>query len=316
MNKDVIKIGTRKSPLAMWQAETVQNALIKQGFKTEIVPIKTEGDIDLVTPLYEMGIQGVFTKAADTALLNHEIDIAVHSLKDVPTQMARGLTQAAVLKRHSPFDILVFKSIPFYLADTQSKALIATGSIRRKAQWLHRFPNHLIENLRGNVNTRLQKLDNNAWDGAIFAAAGLERIDIRPENSIDLDWLLPAPAQGAVTVVCREKDDFFINACQILHDEMTALCTHIERDFLRHLMGGCSTPIAALAIVENDLIVFKGNICGLNGEEKLEIELNQPINAAFNLGTIAAQAILNKGADKLIQKLKIDIKNEDLILNF
>lgn len=297
----------------MWQADIVQKALIKQGCTTEIVPIKTEGDIDLVTPLYEMGIQGVFTRAADTALLNHQIDIAVHSLKDVPTQMANGLTQAAVLKRDSPHDILVFKNLPFYLANAHFNAVIATGSLRRKAQWLHRFPHHRLDNLRGNVNTRLQKLDNNAWDGAIFAAAGLERLGIRPENSIDLDWLLPAPAQGAITIVCRENDDFFLNACQPLNHEMTALCTHIERDFLRTLMGGCSTPIAALATVDNNQIIFKGNICSNNGEEKIDIELNQPINSAFNLGKIAAKNILNKGGDKLIKNFKIDIKNEDLI---
>ena len=300
MKNDLIRIGTRKSPLAVWQAELVQKTLIQQGFKTEIVLIQSEGDIDLVTPLYEMGVQGVFTKAPDTALLNHHIDIAVHSLKDVPTQLASGTVQAAVLKRDSPFDILVFKNNPLFLDNPLSEAVIATGSIRRKAQWLHRFPHHRIENLRGNVNSRLQKVHDNAWNGAVFAAAGLERIGIRPENSIDLDWMLPAPAQGAITVVCRAEDVWIIEACKPLNDEMTALCTHIERDFLRTLMGGCSTPIAALATVVSENIVLKGNVCSRDGAEKMDIEMTLPIEKARNLGAKAAKAISIKGAHKLI----------------
>ena len=306
MKSDLIRIGTRKSPLAIWQAELVQRNLIQHGFKTEMVLIKTEGDVDLVTPLYEMGVQGVFTKAADTALLNHQIDIAVHSLKDVPTMMAEGIVQAAVLKRDSPLDILVFKNKPDFLENSESKAVIATGSIRRKAQWLHRFPNHTIENLRGNVNSRLEKLKDNAWDGAIFAAAGLERIKIRPENSIDLDWMLPAPAQGAITVVCRADDAWLKEACQPLNDPMTALCTHIERDFLRALMGGCSTPIAALAIIEGDNVLLKGNILSMDCLEKIDIEMIEPIASAENLGVKAAQDILSKGGDKLISVLKLN----------
>ena len=300
MKNYLIRIGTRKSPLAIWQAELVQKSLTQQGFQTELVLIKSEGDIDLVTPLYEMGVQGIFTKAPDAALLNHHIDMAVHSLKDVPTQLASGLVQAAVLKRDSPLDILVFKNTPYFLENPLSEAVIATGSIRRKAQWLHRFPQHKIENLRGNVNSRLQKLQDNAWDGAVFAAAGLERINIRPENSINLDWMLPAPAQGAITVVCRAEDMWLKEACNPLNDEITALCTHIERDFLRTLMGGCSTPIAALAIVEGENIVLKGNVCSKDGAEKMDIEMTLPMEKAINLGAKAAKAISRKGADKLI----------------
>ena len=307
MTNKIIRIGTRKSPLAIWQAELVQKALIAQGFRTEIVGIKSEGDIDLVTPLYEMGVQGVFTKAADVALLNNQIDIAVHSLKDVPTRLAVGIVQAAVLPRHSPFDILVYKdSLDFLNTPPQyneQKVTIGTGSIRRQAQWLHRFPNHKLENLRGNVNTRLQKLHENDWNGAIFAAAGLERIGLRPEKSIDLDWLLPAPAQGAITIVCKETDKWISEACMPLNDSLTALCTHIERDFLRTLMGGCSTPIAALATVVNDKILFKGNICRLDGSEKLDISMQAPLEKAQNLGHLAAKEILDKGADKLIHEL-------------
>ena len=301
----IIRIGTRKSPLAIWQAKLVQKALKKQGFSTELVGLSTEGDTDLVTPLYEMGVQGVFTKAADIALLNDQIDIAVHSLKDVPTRLAIGIVQAAVLKRAAHSDILVYKNdLHFLDTPPQYKATIGTGSIRRKAQWLHRFPHHQIENLRGNVNTRLQKLADNDWQGAVFAAAGLERIGLRPQNSLDLDWMLPAPAQGAIAVVCRVGEEWLIEACAALNDSLTALCTHIERDFLRQLMGGCSTPIAALAVAKNDDILLRGNICSLNGEQKIEIDIKMPLETAQNLGKIGAKEILNKGGDKIIAAMR------------
>ena len=195
MNK-VIRIGTRESQLAVWQATQVKDLLTKHGFSAELVYIKSEGDIDLKTPLYEMGVQGIFTRSLDIALLNERIDIAVHSLKDVPTQLPNGIITAAVLERASYKDLLVYKNgdgnSRFTIGDSQMT--IATSSIRRKAQWLNRYPNHTIENLRGNVNTRLQKLADSHWNGAIFAAAGLERIEKRPEQSIELDWMLPAPA--------------------------------------------------------------------------------------------------------------------------
>src|SRR5262245_46855586 len=224
--KKHIRIGTRESQLAVWQAEQVKNLLAEHGYAAELVYIKSEGDIDLKTPLYEMGVQGVFTRSLDIALLNDKIDIAVHSMKDVPTQLAEGIAQAAVLKRGSHKDILVLHpdlqkengvytretsrmttagskmikndslTIPLRLQPDIDNVVIATSSIRRKAQWLNLCPGDKIETLRGNVNTRLRKLKESNWHGAIFAAAGLERINLRPENSIELDWMLPAPAQG------------------------------------------------------------------------------------------------------------------------
>ncbi len=265
-----IRIGTRESQLAIWQATTVQHHLQEHGYETELVPIKSEGDIDLSTPLYEMGIQGVFTRSLDIALLTNKIDIAVHSMKDVPTQLPKGIVQAAVLKRGPYRDILVHKGNISFLDDPQSKAVIATSSIRRSAQWLHKYPNHTIVNLRGNVNTRLRKLAENDWDGAIFAAAGLERIGLRPEKSIDLNWMLPAPAQGAIMVVCRENDSRTLDSCSLFNDATTALCVKLERDYLRALMGGCSTPISALATKKDDIIEFKGSICSNDGKEKKE----------------------------------------------
>ncbi|HTD93923.1 MAG TPA: hydroxymethylbilane synthase, partial [Chitinophagaceae bacterium] len=201
----IIRIGTRESQLAVWQATRVSELLSHQGHHSELVYIKSEGDTDLVTPLYEMGVQGIFTKSLDIALLQGRIDLAVHSMKDVPVVLPLGLVQVAVLKRGSYKDILVTRP-DRSTKDSADPLRIATSSIRRKAQWLNRYPGSQIENLRGNVNTRLKKLAESDWDGAIFAAAGLERIGLRPDNSTDLDWMLPAPAQGAIMVVGRMED--------------------------------------------------------------------------------------------------------------
>ena len=305
--KQPLKIGTRESELAVWQATLVQSLLKENGYSSELVYIKSEGDINTVTPLYELGVQGIFTKTLDTALLNNKIDIAVHSMKDVPTQLAKGIKQAAVLKRASYKDILVYKGDNNFLEDKNSVATIATSSIRRRAQWLNKYPGHTLENLRGNVNTRLRKVGENSWNGAIFAAAGLERINLRPENSVELDWMLPAPAQGAIMVVCREDDVNSFEACQNFNDIDTALCTKIERDFLRTLLGGCSTPISALAEVKNNKIIFKGNICNPDGKEKFEIEKESSKQDSQQLGIDAATEILK---DPKAQNIIHTIKNE------
>jgi len=315
--KPPLKIGTRKSQLAIWQASLVQTLLKKNGIDSELIFIKSEGDKDLITPLYELGVQGIFTKNLDAALLNNKIDLAVHSMKDVPTQLAIGISQAAVLKRASYKDILVFKGDKKEIEDELNNKLessfnnqlssftIATSSIRRKAQWLNRYPNNRIENLRGNVNTRLRKLEENNWNGAIFAAAGLERINLRPENSIDLEWMLPAPAQGAITISCREKDQLSFDAAHLLNDEATEICTRIERDFLRTLLGGCSTPISALAVLENDKIIFKGNVCSTDGKQKFEITKEVSIENKNDLGVVSAHEILqNEKAKQVIYEIR------------
>ena len=304
-----LKIGTRESQLAVWQASLVKDSLQEHGINAELVFIKSEGDIDLKTPLYEMGVQGIFTKTLDAALLSNRIDIAVHSMKDVPTQLAYGITQAAVLKRGNFKDILVKRErsdldIDESLTSHVSRLTIATSSIRRKAQWLHRYPNHTIENLRGNVNTRLKKVKESNWHGAIFAAAGLERINLRPENSIELDWMLPAPSQGAIMIVCREEDNDAKEKCLSLNDSSTALCTKIEKDFLRTLLGGCSTPISALAEIEKDELFFKGNILSPDGKQKIEIEKVLPMEMAANIGYTAAKELLEKGGQEIANSLR------------
>ena len=322
MANTVIKIGTRESPLAVWQARQVQHLLTAQHIQSELVYIKSDGDTDLITPLYALGVQGIFTKALDAALLNNRIDIAVHSMKDVPVQMAEGIMQAAVLKRGSYKDVFVYKDIStleklgyinnqwtnFNLhsltGNKDSQFTIATSSVRRIAQWLNRYPDTVIENLRGNVNTRLNKVQLNNWHGAIFAAAGIERINLRPENSVDLDWMLPAPAQGAIVVVCRKDEEEIFNACKNFNDEATALCVKIERDFLKVLMGGCSTPISALATVNDTVIILKANILSTDGKEKLEINKTVAITGAADIGIIAGKEILQQGADKIIEQIR------------
>ena len=338
--KKSVKIGTRESELATWQATHVQKLLKEKGVDSELIFIKSEGDINTVTPLFELVLQGMFTKTLDAALLSKRIDIAVHSMKDVPTLPATGIRQAAVLKRASCNDIVVFKGEKLEIfnelgfingewamvnaqsatgnsADIHasqftlphSPLTVATSSIRRKAQWLHRYPNHTIESLRGNVNTRLRKLNEHNWNGVIFAAAGLERIGLRPENSIDLDWMLPAPAQGAIMVSCRDDDGFSFDACQLLNDESTFICTKIERDCLRALLGGCSTPISALAVIENGTIIFKGNICSTDGKKKFETRKDASVDNSNDIGVIAANELLENTE---VKQILFDIRNGDI----
>ncbi len=299
MNK-VIRIGTRDSQLALWQAHTVENQLQALGYETQIVPVKSAGDLKLDTPLYELGITGIFTKTLDVAMLNNTVDIAVHSLKDVPTALPKGIVQAAVLKRASTLDIIVTKE----LIDYKMPLTIATGSLRRKAQWLHKYPTHTVVDLRGNVNTRLQKLQDNSWQGAIFAKAGLERIDVLPSRYTSLDWMTPAPAQGAMTIVALEKDPFCIEATQKLNDTPSQICTQIERDFLRTLEGGCTAPIGALAKIEGNTIEFKGCLLSLDGTKKIAIEKTISLNLAAKAGDAFAKEVLQKGGDVLLKEIK------------
>lgn len=302
--KKIIRIGTRESQLAVWQATRVQELLAQHGIEAELVYIKSEGDIDLKTPLYEMGVQGIFTRSLDIALLNNRIDVAVHSLKDVPTQLPEGIVPCSVLERGSYKDLLVYKGQVPSLLTEDAPLTIATSSIRRRAQWLNKYPHHTLENLRGNVNTRLQKLEHSDWHGAIFAAAGLERINLRSAQSFELDWMLPAPAQGAIVVVCRKEDDYSHYSCRLFNDEATELCTAIERDFLRALLGGCSTPISALAEIEDGMVIFKGNILSPDGKEKAEIEKIVSVMSAADFGKEAARILLQSGGASIAEKLR------------
>lgn len=302
---DLIRIGTRDSELALWQAHTVERKLNNLGYKTQIVSVKSTGDLILDKPLYELGITGIFTKTLDVAMLKGEVDIAVHSMKDVPTSLPKGIVQAAVLERASTLDILVHKGDLSFLDKPGTNPItIATGSLRRKAQWLHKYPTHQVEDLRGNVNTRMQKLQNSHWQGAVFAAAGLERINLKPETFLNLDWMIPAPAQGAMVVVAMEKDLFTREALAQLNHKETEICTFVERQFLKTLEGGCTAPIGALAEIIEDTILLKGVLFSLDGKRKLEIEKSVKINSYQNFGEICATEILKNGGFELMTEIR------------
>ncbi|HLU80501.1 MAG TPA: hydroxymethylbilane synthase [Flavobacteriaceae bacterium] len=303
----VIRIGTRDSELALWQAKTVQKALKNLGYSSEMIPVKSKGDVVLDKPLYEFGITGIFTRTLDIAMLSGDIDIAVHSMKDVPTKLPKGIVQAAIMKRGNSTDILLHKGLDFL----NQNGVIATGSLRRKAQWLHQYPHHQVVGLRGNVNTRLRKLKENDWNGAIFAAAGLERIALKPNHIekdslqvMDLDWMLPAPAQGAMLVVAKEEDEDFREILMNLNHRKSEICTHVERQFLRILEGGCSAPIGALAKIENETVNFTGGLFSLDGKEKFIEKMSFPVSRYENAGKKAAQSILERGGERLMKQIK------------
>jgi hydroxymethylbilane synthase len=228
-------------------------------------------------------------------------------MKDVPTVLPKGIVQAAVLERANVLDILVHKGNLDFL---HSNGTIATGSLRRQAQWLHRHPNHQVVDLRGNVNTRMKKLHDNNWDGAIFAAAGLERINLKPENFINLDWMIPAPAQGAMVVVANGNDNYCLDAVSELNDVETEVCTHIERQFLKTLEGGCTAPIGAIAKIIEDDILFKGALFSLDGKEKVLIEKSVPIQEWKKLGYFSAQEILKNGGHEIMKVLRNQLKSK------
>ena len=301
---NAVRIGTRDSELAVWQAKNVAHQIEKKGHKTELVYVKSEGDLDLTTPLTEMGGKGVFTKALDDALLENRIDLAVHSYKDLPTENPLPLKVSAVLERDDPRDSLVAPKGIEFLDDEDFAAVIATSSNRRKAQWLHRYPNHNITNIRGNVNTRLQKVHENNWDGAIFAAAGLNRINLDHHISMYLDWMLPAPAQGAMAVMIRNDDAKMEEISSPLNHALTALCTGIERELLNEMEAGCSAPVGAYAWIDGTNLTLQAAALTTDGTLQYDIELISSVDKAKGLGRKAARNLLEQGADKLVEEMK------------
>lgn len=298
----IIRIGTRDSELALWQAKIVQSQLEHLGHKTELVPVKSTGDLVLDKPLYELGITGVFTRTLDIAMLNYDIDIAVHSLKDVPTLLPKGIVQAAVIKRGNVKDTLIFKDNDEFLGSKD--AVIATGSLRRRAQWLNRFPTHTITEIRGNVNSRLQKLEDSDWNGAIFAAAGIGRIGIRPEEAINLDWMIPAPAQGAIMITALEDDEEVRAICAELNDKETEICTTIERDFLNKLEGGCTAPIGALAVIKDEEITFTGVLLSPDGSKRIDVSRVKKLGEHNDIAQYCADFVIERGGKRLMDNIK------------
>lgn len=294
-------IGTRDSQLALWQAKTVQQKLRDKGIDSLLYPVKSSGDLNLDVPLYEMGITGIFTKTLDVALIKGEIDIAVHSMKDVPTQLPKTIVKGAVLKRGNPRDVIVHKGLDFLKS---KNGHIATGSLRRKAQWLHKYPDHKVSNLRGNVNTRLKKLETSSWNGAIFAAAGLERLNVKPRSTQTLKWMIPAPAQGAVMAVTREDKTEVIESLKHLNHKKTEICVEIERAFLRTLEGGCTAPIGALAKIKGDKIQLEAVLLSLDGKTRFHIKKYRALGDHDDFGQTCALHILREGGDMLMLHLR------------
>ena len=301
-----IKIGTRNSPLALWQAREVARNLQNNNYKTDITPIISSGDKNLTQPLYTMGITGIFTKDLDIALLNKEVDIAVHSLKDIPTQLPENLEIIAVLKRDYPQDVLVRKST------SKNKELhelkIATSSLRRRAFWAKHYPETEFFDIRGNVQTRLQKLEDQEFDATLFSLAAIERMSL----SIDYEFLpimISAPAQGVVAVTARADDADIKEYFKDVDHRETRICIDIERNFLRTLEGGCTAPIGAFAeINEKDEVRFIGRLCSLDGKQSMEIDEIFTWNNQDNFGEILGQKVLEDGGRALMQEIKLHLQ--------
>ena len=295
-----IKIGTRKSKLALWQANYAKQKLESIGLDCEIVKIKSEGDINQITPLYDFGVSGIFTKSLDQALLNNTIDIAIHSLKDVPINLASGLSIHCVFKRASSSDLIVLKE---KYTDFKKTLTIATSSIRRKTQWLNKYPNHKIVSLRGNVESRIQKLEKNNWDGAIFAKAGLDRLSILPENKLKLNWMVPSAAQGAVAVASRCNENELNKLLKSISCGSTFHCVSQEREFLKLMNGGCSAPISAFAKIKGDKLIFKASVSSLDAKNIITVEDTFDYND-LKSGEKMFEMILKNGGEKILKELK------------
>lgn len=296
-----IKIGTRGSELALWQAHHVSNALQALGAETEIIIINTVGDQVSTIPLYEFGVTGVFTKSLDIALLNEEVDIAVHSMKDVPTRLPKGIGEFAVLERGIPFDTLVYNGESNPLKGEAART-VATSSLRRQAQWLHHFRNDQVTGIRGNVNTRLQKLADSDWSGAIFAEVGLDRINKLPANSVRLEWMIPAAAQGALLVAGLDKNTELKALVAQINHAPTQTCVTLEREFMHSLEAGCTAPVGSYARLENNEITFTGVITALDGSQQVRLDKTIPASnvtaqahqLAEEIKALGGQAILDE----------------------
>jgi len=294
-----IKIGSRKSKLALWQTHHVADRLTELGHTYELILIESEGDKVLDTPLPLMGGKGVFTKALDDVILNKTIDIVVHSFKDIPTVLESNLEVCAILKRENSTDAVVCRKDLDFL--NNNSAVIATSSNRRKAQWLNKYPHHKMVDIRGNVPTRIQKLKDSQWDATILASAGLIRLGLENEIEQELSWMVSAPAQGAVAIICHAENESIKSIVNELNDESTALCTSIERSFLNILNGGCSAPVGAHVTLSENTLSFEGVVVSTDGKEKITISLKDDKANGLHLAQRAAQEALDKGAEKLIE---------------
>lgn len=300
-----IKIGTRNSPLALWQAREVARNLQNRNYKTEITPIVSTGDKNLTQPLYSLGITGIFTKDLDIALLNNEVDIAVHSLKDIPTELPENVEIIAVLKRDFPQDILVRRKGAENLELKDLK--VATSSLRRRAFWLKEFPQAQFSDIRGNVQTRLRKLEEEDFDATLFSLAAIERISLVVDYEF-LPMMISAPAQGVVAITARKDDEEIQEIFEEINHLPTQICVDIERSFLNTLEGGCTAPIGAFAEMnDRNEIRFQGRLCSLDGKNCIETDEIFLWEEGKNFGKNLAEKLLENGGRELMAEIKTQL---------
>lgn len=307
MSTATVRIATRKSALALWQAEYVKAQLehFHPGINVELVPMTTKGDIILDTPLAKVGGKGLFVKELEVAMLENRADIAVHSMKDVPVEFPEGLGLEIICPREDPRDAFVSNTIKSF-ADLPQGAVVGTSSLRRQCQIKALRPDLDIRDLRGNVNTRLKKLDNGEYDAIILAAAGLIRLEMpeRIQEYIAPEVMLPANGQGAVGIECRTTDETIKALLAPLGCETTRIRVLAERAMNRALEGGCQVPIGSYAVIqENGEVFLRGLVGATDGSEILTSEITGKSENAEQLGNTLAEQLLEKGADKILRQV-------------
>ncbi|MEY2342936.1 hydroxymethylbilane synthase [Acidithiobacillus sp. IBUN Pt1247-S3] len=300
-----LRIGTRASPLALWQAEHVRGLLLARDpfLAVELVPMTTTGDQELAAPLHQIGGKGLFVKEIESALLAHEVDLAVHSMKDVPAMQPNGLELAAILEREDVRDAFISSQYENEIALPKG-ARIGSSSLRRRAQLLHRRPDLQVEDLRGNVATRLAKLDSGQYDAIILAAAGLKRLGMeeRIRSFFAVEDSLPAVGQGAIGIEIRTDDENTRALVLPLTHQETSLCVRAERAMNRKLGGDCRLPVAALAHWENESLHLEGRVVSPDGKTVLRARGSGTDPSV--LGEKVAEDLLQQGAGKIIQELQ------------
>ena len=309
----ILKLGTRSSALALWQSNWVATQLRELGFGIELVKISTSGDVKS-GPIGAIGSQGVFTKEIQRALLDKEVDFAVHSLKDLPTEGIPGLCLTSVPPRESVGDVLVSNEISSF-DEIPADALIGTGSMRRKAQLLNQRPDLQVEDIRGNVDTRLQKLDEGAYQAIILAESGLKRLGLteRITHVIDRGVMIPAVGQGALGIECREEDAYVREVLAQIHDLSTFLCVTAERAMLKALRAGCLAPVGAWGQLKEDQLHLQGVVLSGTGDQRVDsdsqVDLSDQtaavqVERATALGQAVAEALIAQGATELIAEAR------------
>ena len=304
----ILKIATRKSPLALWQAEYVRDRLLSAhpGLEVELVTMTTRGDRILDTPLAKIGGKGLFVKELEQGMMAGDADIAVHSLKDVPMDLPEGFILPVICERESPFDAFVSHDFAG-VRDLPQGAKVGTSSLRRSSQLLHHRPDLEILSLRGNVQTRLSKLDAGEFDAIILASAGLIRLELadRIREKIAPEFMLPAVGQGAVGIECREGDEHTLSLIECLNDPDTQTRVAAERAFNHRLEGGCQVPIAAFALLEDEDIWLRGLVASTDGAELLQSEVRGSRQDAEELGIRLAEELLGQGADRILGSVEL-----------